>query len=67
MRDQKVLGSVSWSNGVSNFTQAQLNQNQCFAVPVLILLLPVLLEKAKAGYVDGVGIWNARLKCARAK
>lgn len=56
MRDQKVLGSVSWSNGVSNFTQAQLNQNQCFAVPVLTLLLPVLLEKAKAGYVDGVGI-----------
>ena len=56
MRDQKVLRSVSWSNGVNNFTKAQLNQNQCFPVSVLILLLPVLLEKANAGYVDGVGI-----------
>lgn len=54
MRDQKVLRSVSWSNGVNNFTQAQLNQNKCFAVPLLILLLPVLLEKANAGYVDGL-------------
>ena len=56
MCDQNILGNVSWSNGVNNFTQAQLNRNQCLAVPVLILLLPVLLEKANAGYVGVVGI-----------